>query len=77
VNNIGDIAGKNILFLQGPVGLFFKKVGKQFQARGATIHRIGLNAGDAFFHLLAIIPPTEVNLKIGLYLFQTFYPLKK
>jgi capsular polysaccharide export protein len=49
VNNIGDIAGKNILFLQGPVGLFFKKVGKQFQARGATIHRIGLNAGDAFF----------------------------
>jgi len=49
VNDIGSVIGKNILFLQGPVGFFFKKVGKQFEDKGANVYRIGLNAGDSFF----------------------------
>jgi capsular polysaccharide export protein len=49
VNSFGSLAGKNILLLQGPVGLFFKKLGKQFQNKGANVFRIGLNAGDSFF----------------------------
>jgi len=49
VNSIGKIKDKNILLLQGPVGLFFTKVGKQFAQKGANVYRIGINAGDAFF----------------------------
>jgi len=49
VNSIGEIKGKHILFLQGPVGFFFKKLDKQFRLKGATTYRIGLNAGDEFF----------------------------
>jgi capsular polysaccharide export protein len=49
VNNIGELKDKNILLLQGPVGLFFKKVGNQFTQKGANVYRIGLNAGDEFF----------------------------
>ena len=49
MNKIGDIKGKNILLLQGPVGPFFKKLGKQFSKKGARVYRIGLNAGDGFF----------------------------
>ena len=49
MNDFGSLAGKNVLLLQGPVGLFFKKLGKQFRNRGANVYRIGLNAGDSFF----------------------------
>jgi len=49
VNSIGKIKDKNILLLQGPVGLFFKKVGNQFADKGANVYRIGFNAGDGFF----------------------------
>ncbi len=49
MNDIGSLVGKNILFLQGPIGFFFKKVAKQFRAKGANVYRIGLNAGDSFF----------------------------
>jgi len=49
VNKIGEIKDKNILLLQGPIGLFFKKIGKQFTRKGAKVYRIGLNAGDEFF----------------------------
>jgi len=50
-NKIGTLSGKNILFLQGPVGFFFTKVAEQFRDRGANVFRIGLNAGDSFFSL--------------------------
>jgi len=49
VNKIGIIKDENILFLQGPVGFFFKKLSKQFRKNGANTFRIGLNAGDSFF----------------------------
>ena len=49
MNNIGKISGKNILFLQGPMGNFFKKVDKLFQKNGAKTYKIGFNAGDSFF----------------------------
>jgi len=49
VNTIGEIKGKHILFLQGPVGFFFKKLDRQFREKGAKTYRIGFNAGDELF----------------------------
>jgi capsular polysaccharide export protein len=46
---IGNIKGQNILFLQGPLGGFFEKLGHYFQAYGAKTYQICFNAGDAFF----------------------------
>jgi len=49
VNKIGSLAGKNILFLQGPMGTFFRKLDTSFQTRGANTYKIGFNMGDQFF----------------------------
>lgn len=46
---VGDIKGKNILLLQGPMGDFFNTLDKKFMEQGASTFRIGLNAGDEFF----------------------------
>lgn len=43
------ITGKNVLFLQGPMGNFFKHVDLAFRKRGAATFKIGLNAADWFF----------------------------
>lgn len=40
---------KNILFLQGPLGFFFKKLDFLLRQKGATTFKICLNAGDYFF----------------------------
>ncbi len=37
------------LLLQGPHGPFFDRLGKQLRAAGATVWRVGFNAGDGFF----------------------------
>lgn len=49
LNEIGSVSGKNILFLQGPMGPFFAKLEKLFLEAGASTYRIGFNAGDYFF----------------------------
>ena len=49
MNSIGSLKGKNILFLQGPMGTFFKKLDTAFQKKGANTYKIGLNMGDQFF----------------------------
>lgn len=49
VNSVGNVRNKNILFLQGPMGTFFKKLDKFFQHRGALTYRIGFSMGDQFF----------------------------
>ncbi len=49
MNSIGSLLGKNILFLQGPMGTFFRKLDNSFQKRGAITHRIGFTMGDQFF----------------------------
>jgi len=49
MNNIGNLKDKNILFLQGPMGNFFKKLDKIFQKEGAKTYKLGFNAGDHFF----------------------------
>lgn len=45
------ISGENrtFLFLQGPHGPFFQRLGKMLRAAGADVWRVGFNAGDAFF----------------------------
>jgi len=48
-NSIGNIQDKNVLFLQGPMGNFFKKLDKSFRKKGANTYKIGLNMGDWLF----------------------------
>ncbi|MGR3434190.1 MAG: capsule biosynthesis protein [Shimia sp.] len=39
----------SFLFLQGPHGPFFARLGGMLRAAGAEVHRVGFNAGDAAF----------------------------
>lgn len=48
-NSIGDLNNKNILFLQGPMGGFFKQLDALFRQKGAKTYKIGFNAGDCLF----------------------------
>ncbi|WP_425050809.1 capsule biosynthesis protein [Psychromarinibacter sp. S121] len=45
------ISGENrtFLFLQGPHGPFFHRLGRMLRAAGADVWRVGFNAGDQFF----------------------------
>ncbi|WP_172297066.1 capsule biosynthesis protein [Pseudoruegeria sp. HB172150] len=45
------ISGKNrvFLFLQGPHGPYFQRLGRMLRAAGADVWRVGFNAGDEFF----------------------------
>ncbi len=40
--------GRNVLFLQGPPGPFFRQLAQALAGRGATVHRINLNGGDEY-----------------------------
>ena len=53
--------GRRILFLQGPHGPFFWRLGKMLRAAGAEVFRVGFNQGDrAFWHdAKTYIPFTE------------------
>ena len=46
------------LFLQGPHGPFFNKLGKMLRRAGADVWRVGFNAGDRafWFHPSSYIP---------------------
>ena len=47
---VGEKRGKNILFLQGPMGNFFKRLEKEYLKNNET-YRIGFNKGDEIFSL--------------------------
>ncbi|MEQ9695418.1 capsular biosynthesis protein [Shimia sp. SDUM112013] len=49
------------LFLQGPHGPFFHALGKMLRRSGATVWRVGFNAGDRafWFHGASFIPFTQ------------------
>ncbi len=49
MNKIGKIKDKNILFIQGPIGFFFKDLDSHFRRKGATTFRITLNVADWLF----------------------------
>ncbi|MEL7212722.1 MAG: capsular biosynthesis protein [Pseudomonadota bacterium] len=57
---MGFITGKNrrFLFLQGPHGPFFHRLGKMLSLAGADVWRVGFNAGDLafWFTLSSYIP---------------------
>ncbi|MBV5277769.1 MAG: capsular biosynthesis protein [Campylobacteraceae bacterium] len=63
MNTIGDLNGKRVLFLQGPMGSFFARLDKQMRHEGAITHMIALNAGDWFFankdHVITYAGSTE------------------
>ncbi len=42
-------AGKHFLFLQGPHGPFMAGLARALRKSGATVHRVGFNAGDRAF----------------------------
>ena len=41
-----DLAKQRFLFLQGPPGPFFERLGSALRDLGHAVHRINLNAGD-------------------------------
>ncbi|MDQ7046859.1 MAG: capsular biosynthesis protein [Sulfurovum sp.] len=49
MNKIGEIKDKNILFIQGPIGFFFKGLDLHFRKKGAKTFKITLNAADWLF----------------------------
>jgi len=49
VNKVGNINNNNVLFLQGPMGNFFKKLDIIFRSRGAKTYKIGFNGGDWYY----------------------------
>ncbi|MDR1284864.1 MAG: capsular biosynthesis protein [Campylobacteraceae bacterium] len=49
MNSIGNLKNKNVLFLQGPMGTFFKRLDKLSRKKGATTYKIAFNAADWFF----------------------------
>jgi len=49
LNKVGQIEGKKILLLQGPMGGFFSDLDRLFRQHGAITFRIGFNAGDWVF----------------------------
>jgi capsule polysaccharide modification protein KpsS len=46
-----DLAGKNVLLLQGPVGPFFRRLASDLSDSGAIVTKVNLNAGDRLFYL--------------------------
>ena len=40
-------AGSNVLLLQGPIGLFFRRLARDLTAQGAHVTKVAFNAGDA------------------------------
>ena len=44
-----DTASRRFLFLQGPHGPFFNRLGRMLRAAGAQVWRVGFNRGDAVF----------------------------
>ena len=51
---------RSFLFLQGPHGPFFNRLGKMLRAAGGQVWRVGFNQGDAafWFHRASYIPYT-------------------
>ena len=45
-----NLAGHNILLLQGPMGPFFWWLARDLRGRGANVHKVNFNAGDALFY---------------------------
>lgn len=46
---IESFSGRNVLFLQGPVGPFFKRFARDLETAGATVFKINFNGGDKYF----------------------------
>ena len=49
MNKIGTVDKKNILFLQGPIGFFFRDLDLYFRTKGANTFKVTLNSADWFF----------------------------
>lgn len=54
-----------VLFLQGPLGPFFKRLARTFSKAGYITHKINFNGGDRFFRGLMFKPITRVNPLTG------------
>ena len=49
ITHLHHFKNKNILFLQGPVGPFFKRIAAQLRQINANVFKINFNGGDWFF----------------------------
>jgi capsular polysaccharide export protein len=77
INNY--IKNKNILFLQGPIGYFFKNLQDYFKTQGVNnIYQIGFNYGDEYFSKKENYIPfkEDINFRFEKYI-KNFYIEKK
>ncbi len=47
---LADMAGKNVLLLQGALGPFFRNFARELEERGANVTKVKFNAGDAVYY---------------------------
>ncbi len=50
--------GRRVLLLQGPVGPFFRRLARDLEKAGATVHKINFNGGDWLFY-----PHADMNYR--------------
>lgn len=44
------LPARRVLLLQGPVGPFFRRLGRLLRAAGAEVHKVNFNGGDCLFY---------------------------
>ncbi len=77
MNRIGKIKDKNILFLQGPIGSFFKHLDIHFRNRGASTFKITLNASDWLFSNKDNTYPFKGKKEEWIHFIETFLKERK
>lgn len=77
MNKIGAIDNKNILFLQGPIGFFFRDLDLLFRKKGANTFKITLNAADWFFSNKDNVYPFKGKRDEWLFFIESFVKEKK
>jgi capsular polysaccharide export protein len=60
---------RRFLFLQGPIGLFFSRLGHRLLDDGHAVHRINLHAGDRLFWRL----PGALDYRAGVSIWPQFF----
>lgn len=52
---IKSFSGRHVLLLQGPLGPFFRRLGRDLEENGARVSKINFNGGDCLFYPLGSV----------------------
>ena len=77
MNRIGTVDNKNILFLQGPIGFFFRDLDLLFRTKGANTFKITLNTADWLFSNKDVTYPFKGKRDEWLHFIESFLKEKK